>query len=121
MNEGVGTQVGDFSGNGHSGAFVGSPTWVSGKFGTALSFNGSTDYVNPGNVSTGVMTVAFWVNSANATQKIIDINGTALVEVSGNTITATNFPAATIYVDGVAGTPSPPAIGIMWSLLTPQA
>jgi len=104
MNEGVGTQVGDFSGNGHSGAFVGSPTWVSGKFGTALSFNGSTDYVNPGNVSTGVMTVAFWVNSANATQKIIDINGTALVEVSGNTITATNFPAATIYVDGVAGT-----------------
>jgi len=42
MDEGVGLQAGDMSGNGNDGTILGSPTWTTGKRGKALSFNGSS-------------------------------------------------------------------------------
>jgi len=51
FNEGSGGQVFDLSRNNNTGAFgagAASPTWSSGKFGSALSFDGG-DYVNCGN------------------------------------------------------------------------
>lgn len=49
MEDATGTQAGDFSGNGNTGTLLPStstPTWVNGKRGKALSFDGTNDYVN---------------------------------------------------------------------------
>jgi hypothetical protein len=45
FDEGEGKVLKDVTGNGHDGNFVGSPKWVEGKYGTALEFNGTSDYV----------------------------------------------------------------------------
>src|SRR3989338_9287108 len=46
MNEGTGSYAGDASGNKNTGTLTGGPTWVDGKRGKALSFDGSNDYVS---------------------------------------------------------------------------
>ena len=45
FDEGSGKTAADVTGNGHDGKFEGAPTWVEGKFGTALEFDGVDDYV----------------------------------------------------------------------------
>lgn len=46
FDEGSGTSLYDRSGNGYSStAFGGAPSWVSGKYGKGLEFNGTSDYV----------------------------------------------------------------------------
>lgn len=45
FDEGAGKTVKDMTGNGHDGKFVGDPKWVTGKFGKALEFDGSSNYV----------------------------------------------------------------------------
>ena len=56
----------DSSDNGYDGMFMGegNPKWVDGKFGKALDFNGSTDYVEvdsePGLNITGDITIMAW-------------------------------------------------------------
>ncbi len=66
FNEGSGSIAHDFSGNGNTGTLVNSPTWTTGKLGQALSFNGTSQYVNLGNSAplqiTGVITLSAWVN-----------------------------------------------------------
>lgn len=56
----------DSSGNGNSGTWVSSPTVSAGKFGNALTFNSSNNYVNIGDVSTleglNSITISAWVN-----------------------------------------------------------
>src|SRR5262249_14960871 len=65
FNQGSGTSATDASGNGHSGAISGA-TWSSqGKFGNALSFNGTSSWVtvadaNDLDLTTG-MTLEAWV------------------------------------------------------------
>lgn len=50
MNEGGGTQAGDFSGQQDNGTLTSSPSWVTGKYGKALSFaSASSQYVTMGN------------------------------------------------------------------------
>jgi hypothetical protein len=44
-NEGTGSQVFDLSGNGNTGNLVNDTHWVPGKFGSALSFDGTGDYI----------------------------------------------------------------------------
>ena len=66
FNEGSGTVIQDLSSNGNNGT-VNSSTWVTGKFGDALSFNGSlANYVKVNNsISlqvTGNLTLSCWVN-----------------------------------------------------------
>ncbi len=46
FNEGTGTIATDISGNSHNGTLVNAPVWASGKYGQAVSFNGSNNYVN---------------------------------------------------------------------------
>ena len=46
FNEGSGGQVFDLSGNGNTGTLVNDVSWTSGKFGSALDFPGSGDYVD---------------------------------------------------------------------------
>jgi hypothetical protein len=67
FDEGAGGTVGDASGNGNTGTLEG-PTWTSeGRFGSALMFNGRSDYVDLGNAEplqvTGSMTVSAWVKA----------------------------------------------------------
>lgn len=49
MDEGSGTTVNDRSGTGNNGTIVGGATWVDGKSGKALSFDGTNTYVDCGN------------------------------------------------------------------------
>jgi chitodextrinase len=65
FDEGTGTTVADASNNGITGTIVGA-TWTSaGKYGNALSFNGTSSYVDLGNPAslqiTGSMTWSAWV------------------------------------------------------------
>ncbi len=63
LDEGEGTTAGDSSGNGNSGRIYGA-TWVDGKFGKALSFDGVDDYVEiPDSESLDLtsFTVEVWV------------------------------------------------------------
>ncbi|HJY81928.1 MAG TPA: LamG-like jellyroll fold domain-containing protein, partial [Candidatus Binatia bacterium] len=68
FNEGGGTTASDASGNGHTGTVVNSPTWTTGKVGSALLLNGTNQYVDvPSNSAfnlTGDLTVAAWVKDA---------------------------------------------------------
>ncbi|MBI2404682.1 hypothetical protein HYV22_00705, partial [Candidatus Gottesmanbacteria bacterium] len=46
MDEGSGTDANDNSGKGNTGTLTSGPTWVQGKYGKAVSFDGSDDNVN---------------------------------------------------------------------------
>ena len=67
FNEGAGTTVTDSSGNGVSGTLQGASWTSAGKYGNALSFNGTSSFVDLGNPSalqlTGSMTVEAWVRA----------------------------------------------------------
>ncbi|MEO8403979.1 MAG: Ig-like domain-containing protein, partial [Chitinophagaceae bacterium] len=45
MNEGTGTTTADGSGNAHTGTLTNGPTWVAGKYGQGINFDGTNDYV----------------------------------------------------------------------------
>jgi hypothetical protein len=75
FTEGSGTTTADYSGNGENGTLKNSPTWISGVFGDALSFNGASSYVDLGNTSaTGPLkpalpvTVSAWIKPTSAGQ-----------------------------------------------------
>jgi len=51
FNEGSGTTAYDSTDNNNDGTLTGDPTWIDGKYGSALSFDGTNDYVNMGDVS----------------------------------------------------------------------
>ena len=84
MNEGTGTVAGDGSGNGNQGVLTGGPTWVDGKRGKALNFDGVNDYVNAGSdasldkIGLGARTVTAWINARSLGEgnfgRIIDKN-----------------------------------------------
>jgi len=72
MDEGFGVTAYDNSGNGNYGALVNGPTWVNGKFGKGLSFDGSNDYVETTNLTayfdlrklnSKPWTLSFWAKS----------------------------------------------------------
>ena len=68
FNEGSGTTVTDASGNGITGNIFGATWTTGGRNGNALSFNGSSSYVDLGNPAllqiTGSMTWSAWVEAA---------------------------------------------------------
>ena len=68
FNEGSGTAINDLSGNNITGTIVGATWTTAGRYGNALSFNGSTSYVDLGNPTalqlTGSMTLEAWINAA---------------------------------------------------------
>jgi len=65
FEEGIGTKVHDYSGNGNHGTWNGSGShWADGKFGKGGNFNGSGDYVAMGDVlnfGTGDFTITAWI------------------------------------------------------------
>lgn len=74
FNEGTGTNASDSSGNGNHGAIDGA-SWVDGKYGKALSFDGTNDKVTIPNDSSITFTnqdfsLAFWFKSAENKDQI---------------------------------------------------
>ncbi|MEZ0071726.1 LamG-like jellyroll fold domain-containing protein [Planotetraspora sp. GP83] len=65
MNEGTGTAVADVSGTGNAGT-ASAATWATGKYGQALSFNGTSSTVTVSDAAslriTGKLTLEAWVN-----------------------------------------------------------
>jgi PKD repeat protein len=70
FEEGNGTMTSDSSGNGNDGTLVGGTTWATGKYGNALSFNGTDAYVSINNSpslgGTSALTVEAWVYPVSA-------------------------------------------------------
>ena len=100
----------DYSGNGNTGALIGSPTWTTGKINGALSFNvnGSNQAMSVKSLNlsnTKALTAAFWLNSA--------LSGTGVIwELSANYNPPTNTGAALILNDSQTCGSSPFEIGI---------
>lgn len=67
LDEGSGTTAYDRSGNGNNGTLYNSPAWVDGKFGKALSFDGSNDYVTTPIISNTLtdFTMEAWVKASS--------------------------------------------------------
>src|SRR5437870_4147806 len=70
FSEGSGSTVADLSGNGNTGTVVGATWTTAGKYGNALTFNGSTTRVDipdsPSLRLSGAMTLEAWVNPSSA-------------------------------------------------------
>ena len=88
MNEGNGTIINDFSGNGSSGVVDGA-SWVDGKYGSALRFNGSGYVAVPFSSSFDVhdeITVEGWVNlgsgQSSSSPRFVDKDGSWLIHFS---------------------------------------
>lgn len=68
LDENTGTAAQDTSGNANTGTLTNGPTWASGKYGSAVKFDGVDDYVNVADASsldiTDAITVGAWVNSS---------------------------------------------------------
>jgi hypothetical protein len=85
FNETSGTTAADSSGNGNTGTLynMDSSDWVSGKWGNALDFDGSNDYVSVPDDSTmdfgtGSFSISLWVIATNYnSQCMMIINGTS--------------------------------------------
>jgi hypothetical protein len=99
------TWTDDVSGSGNSGTLTNGPQPTRGIRGQALDFDGEAAYVAVGNAGGGIQTISFWMNARDTTTRdIIDLDGTDQIQLNGGSqIVATDFPAATIYVDGEAG------------------
>jgi hypothetical protein len=65
FNQAVGTIAADSSGNNNTGTLVGPPTWSTGKYASALSFDGISNYVDLGN-STTLQTFCVRIYIANS-------------------------------------------------------
>ena len=83
FDEGSGTTVKDSSGNNLSGTIIGASWITAGMYGNALSFDGTSSYIDLGNPTllqlTGSMTVEAWVkataNPADDGQIVAKSNG----------------------------------------------
>lgn len=100
LDEKTGTTTNSTSGT-FTGTLTSGPTWVAGKYGSAVNFDGSDDFIDIGTGTTSVQSVAFWIYPATTTEYPIDINGTAYVWINAGTVTAQGFTSPTIYVNGV--------------------
>ena len=72
--EGAGSTTQDRSGNSNDGKIRGA-TWTSGKYGSALSFDGDDDYLDipdsPSLEPAGPFSVAFWLKTSQTGNKVI--------------------------------------------------
>lgn len=69
MDEMSGTTTYDNSGYGNEGTLTNSPTWVNGKYGSAVQFDGDNDniLIDNGFDTVNHLTIAFWIKPDNIT------------------------------------------------------
>jgi hypothetical protein len=99
MDAGAGSTLADVSGNGNSGTIDGGATWVAGRFGSALAFNGSSQWVDFSTSTaiktlSGAFSVETWIKAGPQSGQalvvdeqhgFIDSTGWAL-QTSGNSL-----------------------------------
>ncbi len=76
LDEGTGATAGDVSGNDIEGTLNGGPTWVEGRFGAALEFDGTDDHVDCGNpgildFGTSDFTISAWVRTSGGSYRTV--------------------------------------------------
>jgi hypothetical protein len=92
------------------GTSTASAGWTTGKYNSAIDFNGTTTYVDGFGAIGNIKSVSFWIKADDITsRKIMDFDGTDQIEIDGSgNILATSFPGTVaIYIDGVNKTASP--------------
>jgi len=103
FNEGAGSTATDASGTGNTGIITGA-TWTAGKYGSALSFNGTTALVTipdaPSLHVTTALTVEAWVNPSTSTGAWED------VIYKGDD---------TFYLEAMSGSGAEPVAGGTWA------
>ncbi len=106
FNEGSGTTASDSSGNSNTGTLINSPTWTtSGKYGSALSFDGVNDYVDAGgNNSLDIsnnLTISAWIKTSDTSGNGRIIQRRALGATKGYEFSVgTNGSLGFFYGDG---------------------
>jgi len=104
LNEGTGITANNSGtlGSTGNGTITGSSWITAGQCieDQCLSLNGTSDVVSVGNTISGLKTVSFWVKPATTSEPLLDLNGSAYIEVSSGTLTTTGFTTPTIYVNG---------------------
>jgi chitodextrinase len=69
FNEGIGTSAFDSSGNGLTATLTNGASWITGKYGNAVSLNGANQYLDLGNPAalqmTGSMTISGWIRASS--------------------------------------------------------
>ncbi len=115
MDQGSGTSLPDLSGNGNTGT-ISNATWSSnGRFGSALSFNGSTSIVNiPDSSSldlTTAMTLEAWVQPTSLGGKwrtvlLKEQSGDMVYDLYAHGGGGTKVPVGEVHVGGAARTAS---------------
>ncbi|NTV30970.1 DUF2341 domain-containing protein [candidate division WWE3 bacterium] len=106
FNEGNGTTVYNSGTNGIIGTISGA-SWRSSDLclsGSCLYFDGTNDVVTTATTTSGVKSVAFWVRPSTTSEQYIDLNGSAYIQSSSGTVSATGFTSPTIYINGQPGT-----------------
>tara|TARA_S200000501_G_scaffold93489_1_gene86810 strand:+ start:15949 stop:16866 length:918 start_codon:yes stop_codon:yes gene_type:complete len=72
----------------------------------ALSFDGSNDYVDIGNVFDGIKTISCWIRADDITSNIdniVDLNGSDYIRVVNGEVVANNIDSPTYYIDATIG------------------
>ncbi len=97
FDEGTTTQAGDSSGHRNTGTLSGTtlPSWVSGKLGKALQFNGTNNYVSATGASLNLNNASAFTESMWVYSSVSDNNYHAII---GNSDSGTNTRYPTIYI-----------------------
>jgi len=72
----------------------------------ALVFDGTDDYIDVGNVTTGIKTISFWVEAddiSTHTDYVLDLNGADYIKIVDGIVTVNNIASPTYYINAVAG------------------
>ena len=72
----------------------------------ALVFDGTDDYIDVGNVTTGIKTISFWVEAdaiSAHTDYVLDLNGADYIKIVNGEVTVNNIDSPTYYINAVAG------------------
>lgn len=108
----------DYPSDGYTGTLsggTGTPT----PHAPGFKFNATnTQYIDIGTGPTSVKTVSLWIkqDDISANEFPIDLNGTDYLSVESGVVTVNGFTAATLYVNGAAGTSGSTAItALTWS------
>jgi len=115
MNENSGTALTDSSGNNYSKSFsTGTPTWVSGRFGSAISFAGSQSVglgtFDP-NTQGAAFSVSTWINTSQAGSGAGTGPGLFFSKRTGTNTFSIAMNGGKIEVSNWSGTPSEWLVG----------
>lgn len=95
-----GTTAYDRSGNSNNGTLTSGPTGVDGEIDQALSFNGTTQYVDiPDIVMTGTFSYSFWYKTSNNAQTGIMLGG----DVNNGTYVKYGLVSNNLYIRVISG------------------